>query len=89
MSGYPAGAEFDSRAPYNKKSWGDCPACEGQGSLECQTCSVIPNDVIGVCDDCNGDNYITCHICEGSGEKTQEQINDERESWEEDTRERF
>ena len=80
---YPAGAANDPRAPYNEKSYGDCSGCGGTGEV-CEEC----NEAGWHCD-CE-DEFIAkvCPDCEGTGDKTEQQFLDEKESWEEDTRER-
>lgn len=79
MSDYPAGAKNDPNAPYNEKSYGSCSTCEGHGS----TCS---NTGYTDCDCEEGCAFLICMDCDGTGEKTEQQAIDERESWEEDMR---
>lgn len=66
---YPAGAEFDPRAPWNQP--GACEACDGEGRI------ILPAE--------HGDDepdFETCSDCDGTGrEKTRAEL---RAEWEED-----
>ena len=78
-SDYPAGSFDDDRAPFNEKSYGSCSECSGKGSY-CEDCGDADN-----CQ-CEDPTISTCMSCDGSGEKSEEQLEDERESHEEDMR---
>lgn len=71
-SDYPAGAFDDSDAPFNEKSFGYCSTCDGS--------TKIPDDTLRL--------LMNCPDCDGTGEKSEQQAQDERESHEEDMRKR-
>ena len=78
----PAGAADDDRAPYNEKSYGSCSECQGEKEY-CEDCGDPVN-----CQ-CDEPSLRTCTSCDGSGEKSEEQYEDEKESHEEDMRDKL
>lgn len=74
---YPAGAFEDDNAPFNQKSYGSCSECQGKKAY-CEECG----DPINC--QCDEPVISTCMSCDGSGEKTEEQAEEERESHDED-----
>lgn len=82
-SDYPAGAFHNSDAPFNQKSLGDCNVCDGDGEV-CYTCNEIKSECT-----CDPDDQVlfNCSYCQGTGEKSEQQAQDEYESFKEDTNE--
>tara|TARA_R110001606_G_scaffold376890_1_gene535714 strand:+ start:1026 stop:1307 length:282 start_codon:yes stop_codon:yes gene_type:complete len=88
---YPAGAQNDNAAPFNKRNYAECPTCEGEGErmFSCCTGELIQDHEFGICPDCLeclGEEE--CSDCEGTGMMSDSQIKDEYESHKEDMNER-
>jgi len=88
-SDYPAGAELDEDAPFNKKEI-PCDKCDehGEGMWSCCTGELVFDTDLGLCPECKEHIVVEdCDECEGTGYVSQQQLQEEYESFKEDTNE--
>jgi len=87
---YPNNAPYDVTKKFNKLYPIECDSCEGEGDgmFSCCTGELI-TDELCICPTCLEHLGVSeCTECEGTGEKTIQQMQDEYESHKEDTNER-